>query len=137
MADPQDVSAILASIESQWSEAAHNWNPQMLTALYTADALLMGGRPEHSVGQAAIRGYFDSYVGIIHSGGLEFHEQETRMLGARAMLAQGFATFRFILAGGVETRMPVRTTFLLVREDRWRIRSHHFSAIPEAPPLGN
>ena len=95
----------------------------------------MAGKPEHSVGAAAIEKYFASYAGFILSGGFELREQEILIIDARSFLAQGFASFRFGLAGGRETILQVRTTLLIAQENGWKIRSYHFSPIPEAPPL--
>jgi uncharacterized protein (TIGR02246 family) len=128
---------ILAQMAAQWSEAAHNWDAAKLARLYTADAVLFGGRPEHSVGGPAIRAYFASYDGVILAGSLALEQQEILSIDAQSFLAQGYGVFSFTLAGGKQTTSRMRTTWLLVRDVDWRIRTHHFSPLPAAPPLGD
>jgi len=132
------VSERLYAVAAAWREAAHDWNPAALAALYADDALLFGGRPDHSVGAAAIRAYFDSYAGVILSASVELFEQQIVETGATSLLAQGFCTFDFNLAGNRRTQSRLRTTWLLDwGEGKTRIRAHHFSLVPEAPPLGD
>lgn len=138
MADPDTEKgrAALAAVEAAWNEGAGRWDPVGLTAVYTADAVFHGGRPGHAVGATAIRAYFDSYVGTIESARLELVEQVMAQVGPRAWVAQGYANFSFVLTGGQRTRSVLRTTLTIVRQDGWRIRQHHFSPTPDAPPLG-
>ncbi|MGC4250593.1 MAG: SgcJ/EcaC family oxidoreductase [Sphingobium sp.] len=134
MSAAQELERIVAG----WNAASQPWNPEKLTALYTRDALLFGGRPHHSVSGGGIADYFASYAGVIESGHLALSDQEIRIVADDAILAQGFGTFDFTLAGGVVTQSRLRTTLLLKRtEGSWKIAAHHFSAIPDAPPLGN
>lgn len=132
------MSERLYAMAAAWSEAGRDWNPTALTDLYTADALLFGGRPGHSVGGDAIRAYFDSYAGVIFSASVELFDQQILRTGETSLLAQGFCHFAFRLSGDRHTRSHLRTSLLL----DWsggatRIRAHHFSPMPEAPPLGD
>ena len=127
----------LASAEAAWNAAARPWNAAALAAVYTADAMLFGGRPGHSIGAAAIRNYFASYDGVILSGSMELLDQQIAPLATGVVLAQGFVDFSFDLAGNQSTKSHLRTTLILVQhEGQWRIRQHHFSATPTSPPLG-
>jgi len=129
--------AALASVEAAWNEAGGSWDPQALAPVYTADALLFGGRPGHAVGGAAIREYFGSYVGVIHSGTMTLVDQHIVELAPCVFLAQGFVDFSFVLSGDRSTKSFLRTTLVVVQQDgRWKIRQHHFSPTPAAPPLG-
>lgn len=127
----------VASVELAWNAAGRFWNPDALAEVYTADALLFGGRPGHAVGAAAIREYFGSYVGVIHAGTMELVDQQIVQLARGVFLAQGFVDFSFVLSGDQSTKSFLRTTLVVVQQDgRWKIRQHHFSPTPAAPPLG-
>lgn len=127
----------LDALIDAWNKAAADWNLTALAALYTPDALLFGGRAGHSVGGAAIHGYFESYAGVILSASLELFDQQILNTGETSLIAQGFGDFAFTLAGERRTRSRMRTTLLLDwRDGVTRIRLHHFSPPPEAPPLG-
>ncbi len=132
-----DAAQQLAGIVAAWNAAAQPWTPDRLSAIYTSDAMLFGGRPGHSVGAQGIADYFASYDGIIERASLDLTDQEIRVLSGDTFLAQGFCDFDFILAGDVETRSRLRTTLLIKNEGGWKILSHHFSPVPAAPPLGN
>lgn len=120
-----------------WSAAAAAWDAAALAALYAHDAMLLGGRDGHAVGREAIRAYFESYAGVILSAQLTLHDQELRLLGETALVAQGFGDFAFTLSTG-PTRQLMRTTLVLDwRGGKTLIRTHHFSPVPAAPPLGN
>ncbi|QKS00580.1 SgcJ/EcaC family oxidoreductase [Sphingomonas sp. CL5.1] len=128
----------VAAVARAWSAAATPWDADALAALYSTDALLFGGRAGHSVGVAEIGEYFRSYDGVIQSGSLDLFNQRIARIGETALLAQGFCTFAFVLAGGRDTRSVLRATWLLDWGDgRTLIRAHHFSPVPEAPPLGD
>lgn len=132
-----DCAAALTEIETLWNAAASPWDPAALSELYLDDALFFGGRAGQSVGRAAIRRYFESYAGVIVSARLELVEQHILRLDSVSLLAQGYGDFSFVLAGQVETRSKLRTTLLVVlTANGLRIRTHHFSVTPEAPPLG-
>jgi uncharacterized protein (TIGR02246 family) len=129
--------AALDAVQSAWNAGARPWDPDRLADIYTQDALFWGGRPGHSVGSGAIRAYFGSYLGVIQAGTMALVEQEVRELAPGCLLAQGFVDFAFELTVGQSTRSRLRATLVLTLEDQiWKIRQHHFSPTPEAPPLG-
>ncbi len=131
-----NAHAALAQVVADWNQAAAEWDAQAIAAVYTEDGLLFGGRPGHSVGREAIHRYFSSYDGVIFSGAMELSETVVRVLGSDCILVQGMVHFAFTLAAGEQTRSRLRATLVLRREpDRWRIVDHHFSVIPDAPPL--
>ncbi len=137
MAAQPDAQAALDQAVAAWNRAGASWDAQALAAIYAEDALLFGGRPGHSVGRAAIQGYFASYDGVIFSGAMQMFGTELRMLAPGCVLAQGIVEFAFTLAGGERTRSTLRATLVLRREaGDWRIADHHFSTVPPAPPLG-
>jgi hypothetical protein len=137
MSDRNDcASEALAIIEAAWNAASQPWNPDALTAVYTADALFFGGRPGHSVGTDAIRSYFCSYDGVIESATLKLVEQHFIALSQYCFLAQGYGEFEFILSGKRTSEARLRTTLAIALEHgEWRIRQHHFSASPDMPPI--
>jgi uncharacterized protein (TIGR02246 family) len=126
----------LAQVQAAWNAAAYRWEAGALTAVYTDDALFFGGRPGHSVGAAGIREYFASYEGVIESATLELVEQQFLQLADNCFLAQGDGEFAFVLAGGRQSHLRVRTTLIVVlKQGKWKIRQHHFSTTPESPPI--
>lgn len=132
-----EARAALDAIQAAWNDGAKPWNPARLASVYTRDALFLGGRPGHSVGSEAIQAYFSSYVGVIQAGTMALVEQEVRELAPGCLLAQGFVEFAFVLVQGPTTRSRLRTTLVFALEGQtWKIRQHHFSPTPEAPPLG-
>jgi uncharacterized protein (TIGR02246 family) len=136
--DKHATHSLLTTIESAWNAAAAPWNPPRLAAIYTPDALFFGGRPDQSVGSAAIQQYFESYNGVIIEGSMQLVEQQVLEVGPGCQLAQGYVQFKFLLADGRRTVSRLRTTLLLVASSNtWKIRQHHFSTSPDAPPLGS
>jgi uncharacterized protein (TIGR02246 family) len=137
--DSKEVSegeAALREVERDWNAAARDWNTAALAALYTGDVVFYGGRPNHSVGQAQVRDYFESYAGMFTAVRLALVDQEIRELARGIYLAQGYAAFDFDLTGGGATRAVLRSTLVLTRlSEGWRIAQHHFSAIPVEPPI--
>jgi uncharacterized protein (TIGR02246 family) len=132
-----DGRQAIDDVESAWNEAALVWDPEALAAVYADDAMLFGGRPGHAIGAVAIRDYFASYVGVILAGTMRLVDQQILPLAPGVFLAQGFVDFGFVLAGNQSTKSFLRTTLVVVLQDgRWRIRQHHFSPTPAAPPLG-
>ena len=89
MAAMPDAQAALEQAVADWNRAGAAWDAQALAAVYAEDALLFGGRPGHSVGRAAIQGYFASYDGVILAGSMRMAETELRTLGPGCVLAQG------------------------------------------------
>jgi hypothetical protein len=128
--------AALASVQTAWNAAAQPWNPRSLSAIYTDDALLFGGRPQHSVGADAIHDYFAAYDGIIISASLELRDQSLIQIGPQCFVAQGYGEFSFVLVAERVTKSLLRTTLTIVRQNHWRLCQHHFSPLPASPPLG-
>lgn len=135
MSVPTDL-AVLEALAARWSRASSTWDVAALTDLYTDDALLFGGRAGLAAGRAAIGAYFDSYRGVIRAATLALVEQHVLAIDEACFFAQGFAEFGFALGTGAQTHSRLRSSLLVVREGGGRIRAHHFSPIPEAPPLG-
>ena len=137
IAGHENSKTAVAQIQSAWNAAAaKNWNAEALSKLYCDEAVFFGGRPGHSVGVNAIRGYFDSYVGIVQSMTLQLVEQQAFSLAPDVVLAQGYGEIALVLADGKRTNPRLRITCVLVqREDRWLILQHHFSPTPAAPPI--
>lgn len=128
----------LADMQNAWNLAAKVWNPKALAKLYADNALFYGGRAGHSVGVAAIQGYFASYDGIIQSAILDLIEQEFVQISPESFVCQGFGAFSFVLNGGRQTQSVLRTSLVLSQlNGHWKIQLHHFSVTPEVPPLGN
>ncbi|MDR5814158.1 SgcJ/EcaC family oxidoreductase [Caballeronia sp. LZ033] len=126
----------LRRVERAWNEAARNWDPHALTALYAPDALFFGGRKGQSAGARAILAYFSSYCGVIESATLALVEQHVIRLAHDCFLAQGYGEFTFTLAGNRTSRSRLRTTLVIASHDAaWRIRQHHFSTEPDTPPI--
>lgn len=138
MSHQQDPAATaLDAMLTAWCLGASPWDAEQLGSLYTEHACLFGGRPGHSRGQAEITEYFASYDGVIVSGSIRPLDQEVSELDARTLVAQGHVEFTFHLATGNRTTSVLRSTLILSHKDGvWRISHHHFSPIPEAPPLG-
>ena len=128
----------LTTIEAAWNAGATPWNPPSLAAIYPPDALFFGGRPGQSIGSAAIQQYFESYNGVIIEGSMQLVEQQVLEVTPGCQLAQGYVQFKFLLADGRRTVSRLRTTLLFVASSNtWKIRQHHLSTSPDAPPLGN
>jgi uncharacterized protein (TIGR02246 family) len=126
----------LEAVQHDWNAAARNWDVDALTALYSEDAVFFGGRPGQSVGHEAVRGYFASYVGVLASTSLELFDQQQVPLGPDVLLAQGYCRFGFLLVDGRRTSAVMRMTWVLQEGGgQWKIRQHHFSTTPEAPPI--
>lgn len=131
-----EAEAILAQVISDWNEAAAHWNVEGLASMYTPDTLMFGGLPGHSVGMAGMRDYFGTYAARLAGANLTLIDQYIVALGPDSYTAQGFGIFKFQLVDGRQTGTTMRTSLLLERRDaRWRIRQHHFSAIPARTPI--
>ena len=126
----------IKEVERRWNAAASTWDVDGLAAIYTDDALMYGGRTTHSVGNDGVRAYFASYVGMLAAAKVTLVSQEIRQLGPGTILAQGYGAFDLTLADGRRSQTTLRTTWVLVNQSgTWKILQHHFSAIPEAPPI--
>ena len=130
------VESAFHELASAWNLAAATWNVEALVELYADNAVFFGGRPSISVGTQEIRQYFASYTGVLQSVAFRLVEQRVITIAPGTLLAQGFGRFHFVLAGGVPSDAVLRTTLSIVKHDTaWRIIQHHFSSIPEAPPI--
>lgn len=128
----------LAAIQEAWNAAALHWDLDAFAAVYAGDALLFGGRPGQSVGRGEVRKYFASYVGIIDSAALTMVDQQVVRLAPETFLAQGFGQLELKLSNGLPSRTVLRTTLIVVlKSNKWEIQQHHFSALPDSPPLGS
>lgn len=135
-AAPRYAQKIVQDVLAGWNEAAKNWNVEGLTAMYTEDALMFGGRPGLSIGLPGMRQYFGSYAGLLASTHLELVDQYIVELTPGVLLAQGFGVFKFRLVSGEDTGTTMRTTLVIAHRDgRWKIQQHHFSTIPDKPPI--
>lgn len=133
----RDAPTVLNELLAAWSRAATPWNATELGSLYSEDACLFGGRPGHSIGRAEITRYFACYDGVILSASIKPLDQEFSAPEPHLVIAQGHVEFAFLLGTGNRTKSLLRSTLILKREGgRWRISHHHFSPIPETPPLG-
>jgi hypothetical protein len=83
-----------------------------------------------------MRDYFGSYIDALAAARLELVDQHLVELAPEVFLAQGFGVFKFRRVDGRDTGTTMRTTLVIARRGgRWRIRQHHFSAIPDKPPI--
>jgi uncharacterized protein (TIGR02246 family) len=125
-------------VERRWNEAAHKWDLEAFASIYTEDALFFGGRPGFFSGVDQIKEYYRSYVGVVASAAIKYHEQKIIELAPGALLAQGFADFNFTLANGDRGRTRLRSTNILVmRDNDWKVIQHHFSEPIAEPPIQN
>jgi ketosteroid isomerase-like protein len=127
---------VLSDVQERWNRAAKNWDVASLTAMYTEDALMYGGRPGMSIGHAGMNEYFASYADMLSSTRLNLTEQFLIELAPDVYLAQGYGVFEFKLINGKVSGTTMRTTLILVkRKSEWRILQHHFSSTPDVPPI--
>lgn len=131
-----EANEILRSVVGRWSDAANPLSPEKIAAVYSPDALFFGGRPDHYIGRASVRDYFETYRDILASIALEIRDVHFAEVGDRLLLAQGTADFNFGLLDGRSTFASLRATLALRRSDAdWMICLHHFSPPPEVPPV--
>ncbi|MES2786615.1 MAG: SgcJ/EcaC family oxidoreductase [Pseudomonadota bacterium] len=127
---------VLRDVADRWNMAARTWDVEALTALYTPDVVMYGGRPGMSIGHDGMRRYFASYTGLLASTRLELRDQVMIALAPKVYLAQGYGDFSFVLTSGKRSGTTMRTTWILVeRAGQWKILQHHFSTTPEQPPI--
>ncbi|MET0542385.1 MAG: SgcJ/EcaC family oxidoreductase [Variovorax sp.] len=132
-----DAQQALQRVLAGWNAAARDWNVEALAAMYTADTVMFGGLPGHSIGIDGMRRYFGAYVGQLAGAELDLVDQHILQVGDDSILAQGFGVFGFQRVDGRRTGTTMRTSWLLQRQagGDWRIRQHHFSTIPDKPPI--
>jgi hypothetical protein len=57
-------------------------------------------------------------------------------LGPDCFVAQGYGMLSSRFPGNIDSRSRLRTTWIIARSGgAWRIRQHHFSGLPEKPPI--
>ena len=127
---------VIKDVERRWNAAASTWDIDAFAAIYTDDALMFGGRADHSVGSEGVHAYFASYVGVLTSAEVTLTLQHIRQLGPETILTQGYGEFNFVLANGQRSHATLRTTWVIINKGgEWKVLQHHFSAMPEAPPI--
>lgn len=132
------MQEVLSKVINCWNAAGTEWNAQGLAQVYTDDACMLGGRPWQAVGKEELLRYFDSYQGLILSCTIECLDQAFTMAGPHHVIAQGHVKLHFLLEGHKVTSNVLRSTLVLVTEhQQWKISHHHFSQIPQEPPLNN
>ncbi len=127
----------LRCIEEKWRKGGVPYSPELLTALYTEDALFYGGLAALYSGRDEIRGYFEHYVGLVASSVITLRDQQLVALSNEIIAAQGIVDFAFGLPDGRSTALTQRSTLIMQRVGRkdWRIRLQHFSVQPSATPV--
>jgi len=119
------------SVVDRWATTFGTNDPDELTKIYWADAILLGTTsPVMSEGTEAILKYFAPVKG----SGFKtvIGERRTIVLNDTAILVTGFYEFSR-LQDGKPVAIPARFTMLIVKRDgEWRIAHHHSS--PHAQP---
>lgn len=122
-ADERDVARLF----DRWNAALATGEPSEVSALYANDAVLLptlSNQPR--VSREAKEDYFRMFLALKPTGTIEF-----RRIRIDCDSALDAGIYRFAFADGRLVR--ARYTFVYGREDgRWRITSHHSSAMPEA-----
>ena len=123
---PIDAPAV-AELFDRWNGALRSGDPAQVSALYSADALLLPTLSnEPRTTPAGIRDYFTGFL----AGGPQGHiDSRSLQLGCNEAMAAGTYSFRF--ADGRQVR--ARYTFVYVFSDgRWQIQHNHSSLMPSA-----
>lgn len=122
-------TAEIKSLFDTWNDALQTRDPDAVTALYAADAVLLptvsnAARHNH----AEIRDYFVVFLSKNPSG--KVIESNVRYLGDTAVHS---GVYVFDLHDGEKaTQVPARFTFVYGRQDGdWKIIEHHSSQMPE------
>lgn len=114
----------VGEIMGAWAGAFARNDPQALSSLYSENALFFGSRPELMRGREGAYAYFSS-LSPRQSAAVEFSDIATVHLTQDIVSAAMIGRFTI---DGVEHRVPIRFTFLIVLENgAWRISSHHAS----------
>lgn len=127
----------LREMERKWNAASFPWVPASLSMIYHADAVFFGGRTEHYCGRDRIKSYFETYNEMFNAASLRLVRQTFVPIEDNAVSYQGFGEFDFHLNDGRVTHATLRTSLVLKNDpaDGWIILLHHFSPIPERPPV--
>jgi uncharacterized protein (TIGR02246 family) len=75
---PDVAHDVIKDVERRWNAAASTWDIDAFAAIYTGDALMFGGRADHSVGNEGVHAYFASYVGVLTSAEVTLTLQHIR-----------------------------------------------------------
>lgn len=123
---PIDAPAV-AALFDHWNDALRSGDPAQVSALYSADALLLPTlSAEPRTTPDGIRNYF---AGFLAGGPQGRIERRSIQLGCNEAMDAGTYSFRFADGHVVQARY----TFLYVfSEGRWQIQHHHSSLVPEA-----
>jgi uncharacterized protein (TIGR02246 family) len=112
---------------SIWNRALATCDPDQVTALYAADAVLLptvSNQVRHN--HAEIRDYFVNFLAKKPQG--EIDEANTRVLSENLASNSGVYTFTF----GDGTQVTARFSYLYKHiNGEWKIIEHHSSAMPE------
>ena len=112
---------------SIWNRALATGDPDQVTALYAADAVLLptvSNQVRHN--HAEIRDYFVNFLAKKPQG--EIDEANTRVLSENLASNSGVYTFTF----GDGTQVTARFSYLYKHiNGEWKIIEHHSSAMPE------
>lgn len=111
----------------RWNAALATGNPDEVTKLYAADAVLLptvSNKVRHN--HAEIRDYFVNFLAKEPQG--EIDESNVRFLAPDVVINSGVYTFTF----GDGSQVTARFTYLYRKEKgQWKIAEHHSSAMPE------
>ena len=117
----------IAALFDRWNLALKTGTPEQIAALYADDAILLptlSNTPRYTTAERV--DYFRHFQARRPSGHIDEH---VVFLGCNVAVDAGVYTFVFDDEGG---RVQARYTFTYAHDgDRWRITSHHSSAMPQ------
>ena len=119
----------------KWNNALKTLNPENVIDLYSADAILLPTVADNvRTTKEDRRQYFTDFLALQPEG--ELDEYHIRLIGRdalglpNAVSNQGIYTFELKTSG---KKVQARYTYNYVRDgERWLIKKHHSSAMPEA-----
>lgn len=118
---------LIIKLFERWNDALATGNPDAVTSLYAADAILLptvSNKVRHN--HEEIRDYFVNFLAKKPQGVID--EANVRLLGDNLAINSGVYTFTF----GNGDRVTARFTYLYRLVDgEWKIAEHHSSAMPE------
>ena len=122
--------AEIAALFDRWNATLQNGGPHDMALLYAEDGVLLptvSNAPRTN--RAEIAEYFEHFLALSPRGVI--NERYVQVLDENTAIDAGIYTFD-ILRNGEPTYVVARYTFVYERQDgRWRIASHHSSAMPE------
>ena len=117
----------IAGLFDRWNDTLRTGTPAQIAALYADDAILLptlSNTPRYTTAQRV--DYFNHFQAKRPRGHIDEH---VVFLGCNVAVDAGVYTFTFDKEGG---RVQARYTFTYAHDgERWRITSHHSSAMPE------